>query len=68
MIAVQNIIQPRQTAVYRMKNNFLLFAAFIVLALTTYNAIDDAIEDQRDEKFQKQMEVFMSHKCICDPD
>ena len=42
------------------KLDFTFIAAMLILALTTYNAIDDSLEDDRDEDFYSEMAYFMS--------
>lgn len=40
--------------------DFTFLIAILILALTTYNAIDDAWEDDRDEDFYATVFKFMS--------
>ena len=40
--------------------DFTFIAAMLILALSTYNAIDDSLEDDRDENFYGEVFKFMS--------
>lgn len=45
---------------FRDKSNYILVAATAILILSSYNAIDDLIEDSRDEAFYASMTEFMN--------